>query len=113
MQNGGGGGIPMEELQRQQQGLTDPEGQGRVFSVILTDSLSFYTSKMILDTSKLFWTVQIVYVRSKSFCSGQNNFHQVQIRLFWTNFYDLDPTKMNWTRPKRLTIDQTYLDGPN
>ena len=56
MQNGGGGGIPMEELQRQQQGLTDPEGQGRVFSMILTDSLSFYTSKMILDTSKLFWT---------------------------------------------------------
>jgi len=28
VQNGGGGGIPMEELQRQQQGLTDPEGQG-------------------------------------------------------------------------------------
>ena len=25
MQNGGGGGIPMEELQRQQQGLHDPE----------------------------------------------------------------------------------------
>ena len=62
---------------------------------------------------KLFWTVQIVYVRSKSFCSGQNNFHQVQIRLFWTNFYDLDPTKMNWTHPKRLVINQIYLDGPN
>jgi hypothetical protein len=56
VQNGGGGGIPMEELQRQQQGLTDPEGQGWVFSMKLIDALSFYMSKMILYKLKTFYT---------------------------------------------------------
>ena len=60
MQNGGGGGIPMEELQRQQQGLTDPEGQGWVFSMKLIDALSFYMSKMIL------YKLKTLYINEKN-----------------------------------------------
>ena len=48
------------------------------------------------------WRLQIVLVGSKLFWSGPNHFGQVQIRLLWTNFYNLDPTKMIWTRPKRI-----------
>ena len=55
MQNGGGGGIPMEELQRQRQGLTDPEGQGQIFSMKLIEALSFY-----LYVQNYFGHVQIV-----------------------------------------------------
>ena len=43
---------------------------------------------------------------------GPNHFCQVQIRLFWTNFCNLDLTKTNWTGPKQLVLDQNYLDGP-
>ena len=50
---------------------------------------------------KLFWTVQIVLFGSKWFWSGPINFVQVQIRLFWTNFHNLDLSKMIWTRPKQ------------
>ena len=45
----------------------------------------------------LYVRVQIVLVGSKSFWSGPNNFGHVQIRLFWTNFYNLDLSKMIWT----------------
>ena len=55
--------------------------------------------QIILDGYKLFW-------------SGPNHFGQVQIRLFWTNFYNLDLTKMNWTHPKQLVLDQNDLDSP-
>ena len=57
---------------------------------------------------KSFWIncfgwVQIFLVRSKLFWSGPNHFGQVQIILFWTNFYDLDlsKSKVIWSRPKR------------
>ena len=42
---------------------------------------------------KWFWTIQIVLDGYKFFWSGPNHF-----RIFWTNFYNLDPTKENWTR---------------
>ena len=29
-------------------------------------------------------------------------FGRVQIRLFWTNYYNLDLSKMIWTRPKQI-----------
>ena len=49
-----------------------------------------------------FGRVQIVLVMSKLFWLGQNHFGQVYIRLLWTNFYDLDLSKMIWTRPKQI-----------
>ena len=50
-------------------------------------------------------------------------FGQVQIRLFWTDFYildlskttvlnNMDLTKTNLTLPKVLVLDQNELDGP-
>ena len=51
---------------------------------------------------KLFWTDQIVLDNYNLFLSGLNHFGQVQIRLFWTNFYNLDLSKMIWIRPKRI-----------
>ena len=44
--------------------------------------------------SKRFWTVQVILDGSKKFWLGPNHFGQIQIRLFWTNFYDLDLSKM-------------------
>ena len=38
----------------------------------------------------------------KLFWTGTNCFGQVQIRLFWANFYNLDLSKMIWTRPKQI-----------
>ena len=57
---------------------------------------------MILDCPICFGRVQIVLVMSKPFWSGPNHFGQVQIRLFWTIFYNLDLSKISWTRPKRI-----------
>ena len=59
MQNGGGGGIPMEELQRQQQGLTDPEGQGLFYEIDCSISPKLFWSR-----PNCFWT------RSKCFGHG-------------------------------------------
>jgi hypothetical protein len=67
---------------------------------------------MILEYPNCFGQVQIVLVESKSFWLGLHHFGQVEIRLFWTNFYNLDLTKMNWTGPKQLVLDQNDLDGP-
>jgi hypothetical protein len=61
---------------------------------------------------KRFWTIQIVLDGYKLFLSGPNHFGQVQIRLLWTNLYNLDPTKIIWTRPKRIGLDQNHLAGP-
>ena len=47
---------------------------------------------------KWFWTVQIVLFGSKS--------GQAQIILPWTNFYNLDLSKLIWTRPKRIRFVQ-------
>ena len=58
---------------------------------------------------KLFWTVQIVLVGSKSFWLGPNHFGQVQIKFFWTTFYNLDLSKIIWTRPKCFGLDQNDL----
>ena len=71
---------------------------------------------------KLFWTIQIVLVRSKLFWSGPNHFGQVQIRLSWTNLYNLDPTK-NELDPTKIDptkidlaktngLDQNHLNSP-
>ena len=51
---------------------------------------------------KWFWTAQIVFVGYKSFWSGTNHFGQVQIRLFWTNFHNLDLCKIIWTRIEQI-----------
>ena len=51
---------------------------------------------------KWFWTVQIVLKEYKLFWSGPNHFGQFQIKIFWTNFYNLDLSKMIWTLPKQI-----------
>ena len=56
--------------------------------------------------------VQNYFRPSKLFWTGTNCFGQVQIRLFWTIFYNLNLSKMNQTHPKRLVLDQNYLEGP-
>ena len=68
---------------------------------------------------KWFWTVQIVLDGFKLFWVGTNHFGQVQIRLFWSDFYNLVLSKMiwtrpetNWTRPKWLVLNQNFVDGP-
>ena len=53
-----------------------------------------------------FGRVQIVLVGYKSFWSGPNHFCQVQIRLFWTDFYNLDLSKMIWTQRKQIGLVQ-------
>ena len=50
---------------------------------------------MILDRPNCFGRVQIVLL-------GPNNFGQVQIRFFWTIFYNLDLSKMICTQPKHI-----------
>ena len=35
----------------------------------------------------------------KLFWLGPNDFYLVQMTLFWTNFYNLDLSKLIWTRP--------------
>ena len=49
---------------------------------------------MILERPNCLGQVKIVLVGSKSFWSDLNHFDQVKIRLFWTNFYNLDLSKM-------------------
>ena len=64
-----------------------------------------------------------LFCRSKLFWSGPNHFGQVRIRLFWTDFYNLDlskminldPTKTNWTKtswtqPKLFGRSKIILD---
>ena len=51
---------------------------------------------LILDRPNCFGRVQI---KVGTYLSP-NHFGQVQIRLFWTNFYNLDLSKMVGTRPK-------------
>ena len=53
-------------------------------------ALTFYRSKMLLDCPNLFGWIQTVL-------AGPNYFVQVQIRLFLTNFFNLDLSKMVWT----------------
>ena len=66
---------------------------------------------MILDHPNCFGRLQIVLIGSKLFWSGQTHFGQVQIRLLWTSFYNLDPTKIIWTRPNRIGFNQNKLDS--
>ena len=64
------------------------------------------------NDATLLFTYALSFYRSKLYLSGPNHFGQVQIRFLWTNFYDLVPTKIIWTRPKRIGLDQNDLDGP-
>ena len=54
----------------------------------------FWTIQIVLDGYKLFWS------EPNRFGSGPNSFGQVQIRFFWTNFFNLDLSNMIWTQPK-------------
>ena len=89
--------------------------------ILKTYALSFYRSKMIFDRPNCFGRVQVVLVGYKLFWSGPNcfgqvsgpsHFGQVQIKLFWTSFYNLDLSKMIWTQPKRIGTRPKLLDIP-
>ena len=64
--------------------------------------LSFYRSKIIWTGTNCFCRGQIVFVGGKLFWWGTNHFGQVKIRLFWTNFYKLDLSKIIWISPKQF-----------
>ena len=59
-------------------------------------------SKMISDCPNCFGRVQTVLVWWKLFLSDPNHIDKVQIRLLWNNYYNLDLSKMIWTRPKQI-----------
>jgi hypothetical protein len=70
---------------------------------VKSEVILFYTrSEMILDHPNCLGRVQFFLVWSKSFWSCPNDFVQVQIRFFWTNFYNLDLSKMIWTHTKQI-----------
>ena len=62
---------------------------------------------------KWLWTVgrvPIVLHGSNLFWSGPNHFGHIQIRLFWTKFYNLDGPKSFWThRRTRHTSSSSHL----
>ena len=81
--------------------------------LLWSNALSFYKLKIILDCSNHFGWVPIVLDGSKLFWSGPNHFGQVQIIKISPEKSNLTLTKMLWTRPKWLVLDQNDLDGPN
>ena len=50
---------------------------------------------------------------TKLFGSGPNNFGEVQIRFFWTNFYNLYLSKMILTQPKQNDPTKTIWMAKN
>jgi hypothetical protein len=80
--------------------------------------LNFYFSMLlsrpsiILDRPNCFRRLEIILIGSKLFWLGPNHFDQVQIRLFWTIFYNLDLSKMIWTQLKQIVSVQNDLGGP-
>ena len=59
---------------------------------------------MILDCPNCFGFVQIILVGSWSFWLSPDRFGQVQLGFFWTNFYDLDLSKIIWIWQNNLGI---------
>ena len=91
---------------------------------VADENFHFYRFKIILDRPNCFGWVQIVLVGSKSFWSGPKHFGQVQIRLFCSNFYNLDqseiiltwtiqigPIQNNWYSTKMIWTVQNHF-GP-
>ena len=77
---------------------------------------------MILDRPNHFDRVPIVLDGPNLFWLGPNHFGQVQIIKISPKKYNLNLTKIIWTRPKRFGPDpkqllstrfQNHLDGPN
>ena len=77
--------------------------------LIMYYALSFYGSKMILDSPNHFGQVPIVLVGSNLFWSDPNHFGQVQIIKISPKKSNLNLTKVIWTRPKRYGPDQNNL----
>ena len=75
---------------------------------------------MILDHPNHFGRVPIVLEGSNTFWAGPNHFGQEQIVKISPEKSNLNPTKIIWTKQKRLAPDQNslylsktiYLDGP-
>ena len=74
-----------------------------------SNTLSFYGSKIILDRPNNFGWVPIFLDESNLFWFGPNHFGQVQIIEITPEKYNLNLTKMIWTRPKRFGPDQKNL----
>jgi hypothetical protein len=58
---------------------------------------------------KLFWTVQIILVEYQSFWTCPIRFKQVQIKKICPEKSDLNLTKMIWTQPNQIELDQNNL----
>ena len=71
------------------------------FHIFKTETVLVITTKVAVESPNFIIILPcLVLVESKSFWSSPNHFGHVQIRLFWTNFYNLDLSKMIWTQPK-------------
>ena len=68
----------------------------------LSHTLSFFRSKMILDSPHCFGQVQNVLIWSKSIWLGSNRIFLDYNFIIFTNL----------TRPKQLLPVQNYMDGP-
>ena len=65
---------------------------------MVTNALSFYRSKLILDGSNLFW-------------NGTNDFRWMQIRFFWTCPRQFGPVQNDFYPSKMILRIQNYI-GP-
>ena len=77
----------------------------------------YVTLIIILQECPVLLLFQNGFWPPKLFLWGTNRFGQVQIRLFWTNFHNLDLCKIIWTRIEQIGAIQNdwyqnYLDDP-
>ena len=75
-------------------------------------ALSFYGSKMVLDSPNHFGPVPIILAGSNLFWSVPNHFGQVQTIKISPEKSNLNLTKMIWTQPKWFVPVQNNLDDP-
>ena len=76
----------------------------------VTNALSFYGSKIILDCPNHFGRVSIVLDGSNSFWSCPNHFGNFQIIKISPEKSNLNLTKMIWAQAKWFGPNQTNLD---
>ena len=83
--------MPCRILKRKSKHLDQRDHLGKGIHSLINqymDALSFWTIQIVLEGYKLNW--------SGANCFDPNHFGLVQIRLFWTIFYNLDLSKRIW-----------------
>ena len=79
-------------------------------NVLMSNALSFYRSKIILDRPNNFDRLLIVLDWPNLFLSGPNHFGQVQIINVSPEKSNLNLTKIIWTQPKQFGWSKIILD---